>query len=314
MDNANLKKDIFDLIIIGAGPAGLAASIYASRYGISHAVIGRILGGQISETHNIDNYPGLEEVSGFEFSQKWGAHVKKYGAEILPHLVVNIEQEKGVFKVKLDNQMEIKARAVLLALGAKRRELGIERERDFIGKGVSYCATCDGFFYKGKMVAVIGGADSAVSSAVYLGEICEKVYLIYRKSELRCEPFWKKKAKDNPKIEIIYDTRPLCVLGEKKVTGLTVENIPTMKTQDLALDGIFVEIGSVPNSELAKNLGVETDEGGYIKINPDSSTNSPGVWAAGDATTGSDKFCQVITAASEGAIATRSVFNWLKAQ
>jgi thioredoxin reductase (NADPH) len=314
MDNANLKKDIFDLIIIGAGPAGLAASIYASRYGISHAVIGRILGGQISETHNIDNYPGLEEVSGFEFSQKWGAHVKKYGAEILPHLVVNIEQEKGVFKVKLDNQMEIKARAVLLALGAKRRELGIERERDFIGKGVSYCATCDGFFYKGKMVAVIGGADSAVSSAVYLGEICEKVYLIYRKSELRCEPFWKKKAKDNPKIEIIYDTRPLCVLGEKKVTGLTVENIPTMKTQDLALDGIFVEIGSVPNSELAKNLGVETDEGGYIKINPDSSTNIPGVWAAGDATTGSDKFCQVITAASEGAIATRSVFNWLKAQ
>ena len=307
-------ESVYDLIIVGAGPAGLAASIYASRYGIGHTVIGRILGGQISETHNIDNYPGLEEVSGFEFSQKWGAHVKKYGTEILPHLVENIEQENGVFKLKLDNKMEAKARTVILALGAKRRELGIEREMEFIGKGVSYCATCDGFFYKGKTAAVIGGADSAVSSAVYLGEICEKVYLIYRKNELRCEPFWTKKVENNPKIEIIYDTRPIRVLGEKKVSGLAVENIPTMKTQDLELDGIFVEIGSVPNTNLAKGMGVALDEGGYIKINPDSSTNISGVFAAGDATTGSYKFCQVITAASEGAIAARSIFNWLKAK
>ncbi|MDR3559430.1 MAG: FAD-dependent oxidoreductase [Candidatus Pacebacteria bacterium] len=305
-------ESIYDLIIIGAGPAGLAASIYASRYGINHMVIGRILGGQISETHNIDNYPGLEEVSGFEFSQKWSNHVKKYGAEILPHLVENIEQENDLFKLKIDNKREVKAQTVLLALGAKRRELGIEREMEFMGKGVSYCATCDGFFYKEKTVAVIGGADSAVSSAVYLSDICEKVYLIYRKSELRCELFWTKKAKNNSKIEILYDTRPICVLGEKKVAGLAIENIPTMKTSDLELDGIFVEIGSIPNTDLAKKLGVETDEGGYIKINPDSSTNIPGIFAAGDATTGSDKFCQVITAASEGAIATRSIFNWLK--
>lgn len=302
---------MYDLIIIGAGPAGLSASIYASRYGIGHIIVGQILGGQISQTHSIDNYPGMEDMSGFEFAKKWGDHAKKYGTEIKPVLVKKIEKSDDLFNVELENGETLKGKTVLLATGTKRRELSIPGEKEFSGKGVSYCATCDGFFYKNKTVAVIGGSNAAAGAALYLANICQKVYIIYRKGELRCEPFWNEAIKKNEKIEVIYETNVIEFLGNEKINKIKLDKIHK-NSDELEIDGVFVEIGSDPDISYAKDLNIETDEEGYIKIKKDCSASTEGVWAAGDITDGSDKFRQVITAAAEGAIAVRSVFNYLK--
>jgi thioredoxin reductase (NADPH) len=305
-----IKKMKYDLIIIGAGPAGLAASIYASRYGIKHLIIGRILGGQISETHEIDNYPGVENLSGFEFSRKWGEHVKKYGAEIRNVLVESVEKKGDNFEIELEDGKRMESRAVLLATGTSRRKLGIVGENEFKGRGVSYCATCDGFFYKNKTVAIAGGGDSAACAALHLAGICEKVYLIYRKNKLRAEPFWVNKIIQNSKIEIIFNTNILEITGDDKVEKLRLDQDFSGKNK-LLVDGVFIEIGSDPDISYAQKLGVEIEECGCVKIDSSGKTSIAGVWAAGDITNGSDKFRQVITAASEGAIAARSIFEYL---
>lgn len=301
----------YQLVIIGAGPAGLAASIYASRYGISHAILGSILGGQISETHLIDNYPGMEDMSGFEFSQKWGRHAQKYGVEILPKRVRAIKKTENAFEAEIDGGEKFIAETILLATGTKRRKLDIKGEETFTGKGVSYCATCDGFFYKNKTVAVVGGSDSAAGAALYLADIAEKVYLIYRRDKLRAEPHWVKLIEKNRKIEVIYNTNIIEISGENKVEKVILDK-PYKERSEIKTDGIFIEAGSDPNIDFAKDLGIEVDEDGYVKINSDASTSMPGVWAAGDITDGSDKFRQVITAAAEGAIAARSIYKYLK--
>ncbi len=310
MKNNNLEK-IHDLIIVGAGPAGLSASVYASRYGIKHIILGEILGGQISETHLVDNYLGLEDMSGFDFAKKLSNHAKKYGTEILPKKVKNIIKENNIFKIELAGDEIIRTNNILLATGAKKRKLNIPDEEKYLGKGLSYCATCDGFFYKNKTVAVVGGSDSAAGAAVFLGDIADKVYIVYRKSALRCEKYWRDLIEKNPKIEVVYDAEIKELSGENKLQKIVLLQNGTEK-KELALDGLFVEIGAAPDLEYAKDLNLETDEGGYLKINSGGATSLEGVWAAGDITTGSDKFCQVITAASEGAIAARNIFNRLK--
>lgn len=302
---------IYDLIIIGAGPAGLAASIYASRYGVSHLVLGEVLGGQISETHEIDNYPGLESMTGFEFAQKWGTHARKYGVEIKPVRVDSIIKDNGMFVLALANQETLKTQAILLATGTRRRQLALAGEKALLGHGVSYCATCDGFFYRGKTVGVIGGADSAAAAAIYLGNICQKVYLIYRGQALRCEPYWQKEIEKNSKIETLLETNVVEIIGAGKLEKVHLDR-EFKKTKELILDGLFIEAGSEPNIDFAKKLELATDEKGYIKIEKNCQTSVEGVWAAGDITDGSDNFRQVITAAAEGAIAARSIFNWLK--
>ncbi len=306
-----MENDIYDLAIIGTGPAGLSASLYASRFGINHVVIGGLMGGLISESHHIDNYLGVEDATGFEFGQKITDHVKKYGVEIIPILVRHIEKENNLFKLSLDSTKEIKARTILLATGTKRRKLGAKGEEEFAGKGISYCATCDGFFYKGKTVAVVGGSDSAAGAAIYLADIAEKVYVIYRGSELRCETYWKKKIEENPKIKVLCGYNLKEVAGDQKLQKVILDNDYEGKSE-IELDGLFIEVGSDPSVDFAKDLGVEEDKSGYIKIRSDCSTSIEGVWAAGDITDGSDKFRQVITAAAEGAIAARSIFNYLK--
>ncbi len=304
-------EKIHDLIIIGAGPAGLAASIYASRYGIEHKVVGSILGGQITETHDIDNYPGMENMTGFDFSQKWGAHAKKYGVEIVSTTIDSIMKKKEVFILALANQETLHARTILLATGTKRRKLAIAGEKHLLGMGVSYCATCDGFFYKNKIVGVIGGGDSAASAALYLSNLCEKVYLIYRGAELKAEPYWTKKISHSENVEIIFNTNVVEILGRDKLERVELDKEYKNNCQ-LEMDGLFIEAGSVPNIEYARGIKLETDKKGYIKINPDCTTSLTGAWAAGDVTDGSDGFQQVITAAAEGAIAVRSIFRWLK--
>jgi len=305
------EAKIYPLVIIGAGPAGLAASIYASRYGVEHIIIGELLGGLISETHLIDNYPGIEDVSGFEFSQKLAHHAQKYGAEIRPVRVKNIQKTDAGFKLEIEDNKNIESSAILLATGTKHRKLNIPGEVKFSGKGVSYCATCDGFFYKNKTVAVVGGNDSAAGAAVYLSEICEKVFLIYRKSKLRAENFWIKLVEENPKIEVIYDTNILEILGAEKLQKVKLDK-KYKNAETLDIQGLFIEAGSVPNLDFAADLKLEIDDDGYIKIKAGAATSVSGVWAAGDITDGSDKFRQVVTACAEGAIAARSISNYLK--
>jgi thioredoxin reductase (NADPH) len=304
-------KKVYDLIIIGAGPAGLSASVYASRYGVKHLILGEILGGQISETHLIDNYLGLEDMSGLAFAEKLGNHAKKYGTEILPKKVASIKKENNLFQLEISGGEVLQARSIFLGTGNKKRKLNLSDEEKFLGKGLSYCATCDGFFYKNKTVAVVGGSDSAAGAAVFLGDIAEKVYIIYRKSALRCEKYWHDIIGKNPKIEVVYNAEILELLGENKLQKIIISQNGTEK-KEIYLDGLFIEIGSVPDLEYAKNLNLETDEKGYLKIDAGGKTSCIGVFAGGDITTGSDGFCQVITAASEGAIAARSIFNWLK--
>ncbi|EKE25614.1 MAG: Thioredoxin reductase [uncultured bacterium] len=303
--------NIYDLAIIGSGPAGLNASIYASRYGIKNVVIGGVAGGLTTQTHEIGNWLGTEKIAGWEFAQKSAEHVKTYGTEMIPALVDEIKKNEDVFTLFLSDGKKIEAKTVILAMGTKHRHLGVPGEKELAGKGVSYCATCDGFFYKGKTVAVVGGNDSAAGAAVFLGDIAEKVYMIYRGDKLRCESFWGTAIAKNPKITMLYNTNIKEIKGVEKVESVILDN-PFNGSDELKLNGIFAEIGSVPVIDLVEDLGIETDEEGYIKIDQSGRTSEKGIWAAGDITTGSDKFKQIITAASEGAIAAHSVQKFLK--
>lgn len=306
-----LNKEIYDLAIIGAGPAGLSASVYASRYGIKNVIIGEIPGGLTTKTHEIGNWLGTEKITGFEFARKAADHAKSYGAEIISATVDQLEKKNGGFILFASGGEKIEAKAVLLAMGTRHRKLGIPGEREFLGKGVSYCATCDGFFFRGKIVAVAGGNDSAAEAAVFLADIAEKVYIIYRKEKLRAESFWTEMIRKNPKIEIIGSANIKEIRGAEKVEGLLLDN-PHQNSETLKIDGIFIEIGLDPNTELVRNSEVDLDEEEYIKISSDGKTSARGVWAAGDITNGSNKFKQIVTAVSEGAIAARSIQQYLE--
>ncbi len=303
--------EIFDLAIVGAGPAGLSASVYASRYGIKNVVIGGVAGGLTTQTHEIGNWLGTEKIKGYEYAMKASEHVKSYDSDIIPALVDEIKRTGETFTLFVSDGKKIEAKTVLLAMGTKHRHLGIPGEKEFAGKGVSYCATCDGFFYKGKTVAIIGGNDSAAGAAVFLGDIAEKVYMIYRGDKLRCESFWGAAIEKNPKIKMLYNTNLKEIRGSENVESVVLDN-PYENSDILKVDGVFAEIGSVPLTDLAKDLEIEIDEEGYIKIDPSGRTSEKGIWAAGDITNGSDKFKQIITAASEGAIAAHSVQKFLK--
>lgn len=297
----------YDLVIIGAGPAGLNASLYASRYGLKNVVVGGISGGLTSQIHEIGNWLGSPDISGFEFVQRTTEHIKKFNTEIINCLVDEIKKEDdGTFIILLSNGTKFKTKTILIATGSKHRKLGAIGEKEFLGKGVSYCATCDGFFYRDKVVGVIGGSDSAVSAAVFLGDIAKKVFLIYRGEKLRAENFWVVAAEKNSKIEIIYNTNVKEIKGEEKISQIVLDNLYQGKDL-LEIEGLFVEIGFIPSTELTVNLGIELDDEGYIKIEQDGKTSLVGVWAAGDITSGSNKFKQIITAASEGAIAANSI-------
>jgi thioredoxin reductase (NADPH) len=311
MDFMDFMTQIYDLAIVGAGPAGLSASIYASRYGMKNIIIGGVGGGLTTQTHDIGNWLGTQSVQGFQFAQNSLEHVKSYGTEIETALIDEIKEENEIFILYISNGKKISAKSILLATGTKHRHLGVAGEKEFIGKGVSYCATCDGFFYRGKTVAVIGGNDSAAGAATFLGNLAEKVYVIYRGEKLRCENFWSSAIEKNPKIKVIYNTNVKEIHGSEKVEEVLLDN-PNNGNDVLKVDGVFVEIGSDPNTDLAKSLEIETDEGGYIIVESDGRTNRKGIWAAGDITNASNKFKQIVTAAAEGAVAANSIQKFLK--
>ncbi|MCD6590608.1 MAG: FAD-dependent oxidoreductase [Candidatus Aenigmarchaeota archaeon] len=303
----------YDVIILGSGPAGLTAGIYASRYNMKNLVIGKEIGGQVAESYEIENYPGFLKVNGIELAEKFREHAERIGVELIPFInVLDIQKKRNGFVVKAENDMEYFGKCVIFATGARKRKLGIKGEDRLAGRGISYCAICDAPFFKNKIVGVIGGGDSAVSAAVLLAEHAKKVYLLYRreKGKMRATPYWVMKAEKNKKIEMVFNAVPKEFAGKDKLEYALFDC--KGKELKLKLDGIFVEVGTKPESELAKKLGVRTDERGYIIVNHDMSTNVKGVFAAGDVTTGSNMFAQIITAASEGAIAAESSYKYIK--
>ncbi len=303
---------IYDLIIIGAGPAGLTASIYASRYQIKHLLIGSRLGGTMVWAAMVENYPGFSLITGADLAKKIIEQVKKLGVEIKNTGVLEIKRKQKGFELKTENDEVYEAKTLIIATGTQRQKLSIPGEAEYLGKGVSYCATCDGAFFKDKIVAVVGGSNAAVTSALHLADLAQKVYLIYRKKPLRADPIWREKAQKNSKIEIIYETNVLEILGDgQKVITLKLDKAYQGNNQ-LKINGLFIEIGGKPGTELVKILGVELDEKGYLKVKADMSTSMAGIFAAGDVANASGEFQQIVTAISEGALAANSVYGYLK--
>ncbi|MDF1498564.1 MAG: FAD-dependent oxidoreductase [Patescibacteria group bacterium] len=308
---------MYDLIILGAGPAGLSASIYASRYKINHIVIGSVFDAAMSKAHLIENWPGEESIKGSDLLMKFYNHAKKLGVEIIQENVIEIGKktedgsEKNNFIIKTENNKIYKSKSIIVAFGTKNRKLNISGEEEFLGRGLSYCAVCDSAFFKNKIVAVVGGSNSAAMAASMLSEHASRVFLIYRKKPLRCEPIMLDRLEKNSKVEIIYNTNVTKVSGNKKVEFIELDREYNGNAR-LNLDGLFIEVGSVPSTSLIKEIGIEVDESNCIKINQDGSTNVKGVYSAGDITNGSNGLRQIVTAVSEGAVAVTSIYKYLK--
>lgn len=301
----------YDLIIIGAGPAALTASIYASRYKINHIIVGELPGGLMSEAHKICNFPSEIEISGFDLTMKMKAHVDSFGTEFVMDKATSIEKASDGFMVKTAGNKEFSAPTILLAAGTVHRHLGLSEESRFVGHGLSYCATCDAMFYKDKTAAVIGAGNSAMTAALYLAEVANKVYIVARGSELRGEVVWMDQVKNNPKIEVIGNTSVVGLAGENKLETIKLSQ-PYNGNDILAVDGLFVEIGSAPDTAWLGNLELKAEASGYLIVQPDHSTSQPGIWAAGDITNGSNGLRQVVTACAEGAIAAGAIFKHLQ--
>lgn len=302
---------MYDLVIVGAGPAGLGASIYASRYKLKHVVVGSEIGGQVTEASQIENWAGVQSISGKELMDNFRRHTEGLGAEIVQGTADGVKKIDGGFEVYCEDiQKSFQGKVVLLALGMRPRKMDIPGEDELIGKGVSFCATCDAMFFRNKEVAVIGGGDSAATAAIHLSEFANKVSIIFKEDDVRFEPAWKERMEQNPKITMVACTNIKEIKGEKAVTGIVYEHAGA--TQEIPVQGVFIEIGAVPGVTLAKELGVETDGQDYIKVGEDQQTNVDNVFAAGDVTTNSNKFRQIITAVAEGAIAAGSIYRKLK--
>ena len=309
MDNLDNK---YDLVILGTGPAGLTAGLYSTRYKLKTLAIGQIDGGMMSESHKICNFPTEKEISGFDLTQKMKENSISQGMGFRRSEVLNVEKVGDTFEVTISNNNKLHSKAVLFATGTVHRKLNLPNEEKLLGRGVSYCATCDGMFYRNKIVAVVGGGDSAVTSALYLSEISEKVYLIYRGNKLKAEPIWVEKISKKPNVEIIFETNIKEFLGDSSLEKITLDK-KYLDSYELNVDGVFVEIGTEPKYfDYLKKLEVEMDEFNYIKVDKAQKTNVSGIWAAGDVTTGSNKFRQIITACSEGAIASEDIFKYIQ--
>ena len=298
-----------ELIIIGGGVAGMTASIYASRYQIKHLLFGEVPGGQGTLAGTVENYPGYLAIPGPELMQKLIEQAKKYGVEIKQEKVGALAKIDGGFEVKTE-KAPYQTKTLILAMGASFRSLNIPGEDKFIGKGVSYCTNCDIPLFKEKIVAIVGGGDSAVTSALHAAEFAQKVFIIHRRKEYRAEPAWVEKMRQTGKIEEVLSNEVKEIKGTEKVVSLVLKN-PYQNKQELAVDGVFIEIGQVPISSLVKPLGVALNDSGYIKVSPEMATNVPGVFAAGDiaAIQGGLLFRQFITAAADGARAAASVYQ-----
>lgn len=300
-----------DVLIIGSGPAGLAAAIYTGRAMLSTVVCERdyMSTGQIVESDCIDNYPGLPNIEGYELGEKFKAHAQAYGTEFIEDEIIKIEKSANgsfVIKFKSDNLLSVKA--IIYAAGASHRKLGIDGEFALRGAGVSYCAVCDGAFFKDKTTVVIGGGDTALGDALLLSKICKQVFVIYRGEKLRAAKSLQNKVNDTVNIDIVYNAIPTSFNGDKHLSSISLKNTKTGKTAELDADGAFIAIGSNPNSEILKGI-VELDERGYVIADETGKTSVPGIFVAGDVRTKALR--QVVTAVSDGANAAISAENYI---
>lgn len=298
-----------DIMIIGSGPAGLSAAIYAKRAGLDAAVLEKapMSGGQVLTTYEVDNYPGLPGIGGFELGMKFREHADRMQVEFIEEEVEQIE-DAGDYKKVITTQGEHEARTVLLATGAVHAKLGIPGEDELAGMGVSYCATCDGAFFRKKTTAVIGGGDVAVEDAIFLSRMCEKVYLIHRRDELRAAKSLQKELFELPNVEVLWNSLPEAILGSEQVEGLRITERETGKTQELNVSGVFVAVGILPNTDYCSGL-VEMDEKGYVLAGEDCCTSRKGIYAAGDIR--KKPLRQILTAAADGANAITSIQGYL---
>lgn len=294
-----------DLIIIGSGPAGLGAAIYGKRAGLDTMVLERqpMSGGQVLNTYEVDNYLGLPGINGFDMGMQFREHADRLGAEFQEADVIAV-RDRGDIKIVKTAKGDLEARAVIVASGATHRRLGVPGEERLAGRGISYCATCDGAFFKKKTTAVVGGGDVAVEDAVFLARFCEKVYLVHRRDELRAAKILQDQLFSLPNVEVIWDSVVEQIQGDEAVSGMILKNNRTKETVEKAVDGVFIAVGITPNSRAFEHP-LEMDQNGYIKAGEDCRTSVPGIFAAGDVRT--KKLRQIVTAVADGANAVASV-------
>lgn len=297
-----------ELLIIGAGPAGLTAAIYGARAGLKTIIVSQMLGGSISEATLIENYPGFSQISGFELMEKIRNQAENSGVILkIPETVIKVDLSGDEKKIITDRETYL-AKTVIIATGCKRKKLNVPGEEKFQGRGVSYCATCDGPLFKGKQVMVVGGGSSAVGEALYLKGLASKVYLVHRRDELRTDAILKKRILES-NIEIIWDSEVKAIEGDKYTRKVRLVNKKTNKESTVDLDGVFIYVGEEPESQLAKDAGVVVDDKNFIVVNRKQETNIKSVYAAGDVT---GNIHQIGVAVGEGIIAATSAYEYIR--
>lgn len=308
-----MEKEKVKVLIIGSGPAGYTAAIYAARAGLKPVLVtGGEPGGQLTTTNDVENYPGYPEgINGPQMMVDFQKQAERFGTDIRYGMVTSVDFSGYPHKAIVDEKYELTAEAVVIATGASAKYLGLPSEEKYYNKGVSACAVCDGFFYKGKSVAVVGGGDTAAEEATYLANLCPKVYLLVRRDEMRASKIMQKRVLNTPNIEVLWNTETDEILGnEDGVTGVRVLNNQTNEKQELEIEGFFVAIGHKPNTDIFKGY-LDMDETGYLKVKPGSSkTNVEGVFATGDA---ADKvYRQAVTAAGTGCMGALDAERFLQ--
>lgn len=299
---------MYDIIIIGAGPAGLTAAIYASIARKKILILEKsVYGGQIISADKIKNYPGFEEISGYEYATKLYNQAKKFNPDIKFEEVIEVKNYDN-FKEVLTTKNNYKSKSIIIATGSKNRQLGLNNEEKLIGKGISYCSTCDGVFFKDKIVAITGGGNNAIDDALYLSNLVKKIYVIYRQKDFKIDSINLDKLKEKNNVEFILNSNIININGIEKLESITTKDNDTSQEKTLDIDGLFIAIGHIPVSSMCKNL-VNTDGNGYIISNEDCTTNIEGIFAAGDVRT--KKIRQLTTACSDGTIAALNACKYL---
>ncbi|GLO67132.1 MULTISPECIES: thioredoxin-disulfide reductase [Oceanobacillus] len=304
------EQKMYDVIIAGAGPAGMTAAVYASRANLETLMLERgIPGGQMANTEDVENYPGFDNILGPDLSNKMFEHAKKFGAEYAYGDIKEVE-DHGDYKLIKAGNKEYHTRALIIATGAQYKKLGIEGEESLSGRGVSYCAVCDGAFFKNRNLVVIGGGDSAVEEGIYLTRFANKVTIVHRRDNLRAQKIIQDRAFDNEKIDFIWDTVAETINGtDGKVSSVTLKNTKTNEVNDFDADGVFIYIGMVPLNEAFLSLGITNDEG-YIATNENMETSIPGIFAAGDIR--DKELRQIVTATGDGSIAAEAAIKYVE--
>ena len=303
-----MKKELYDVVIIGGGPGGYSAALYCARNGYSVLVLEKLsAGGQMATTGQVDNYPGFDEgIDGFELAEKMQRGAERFGVETEYAEVNSVDLSPAIKKITTSSGI-VSARSVIVATGASPRELGLPEESSLRGRGVAYCAACDGHMYRSKTVAIAGGGNSAAADALLLSKICAKVYLVHRRDSLRASRIYMEPLK-NSGVEFVWDSKITEILHDKRVSGIRVENVKDKTTKEIPVDGVFVAIGRVPDTEIFKGQ-LDLDPHGYIIADESTRTNIEGVFAVGDVRTKALR--QIVTAAADGANASHYVEEYL---